>query len=88
VSRVVWKYDLSGVEWTFRMPSGAMVRHVAEQDGQIRLWAEVDPSALLENRTFVVAGTGHPLPNRELQFVGSLLAAGGEFVFHVYEALS
>ena len=41
----------------------------------------------MELRTFLVKGTGHPLPDRGLRYVGTVQEAGGRLVWHVFEQL-
>lgn len=83
----VWKFVIADPETPVQMPRGARVLHVAEQRGDVCVWAEVDPSMPLEPRRFVVAGTGHPLPAYRGPFLGTVLLAGGALVYHVWEDL-
>lgn len=83
--RVVWKYqgDLycyGGQR--FDMPADAQVVHVAEQNGLMTLWAEMDLSAPFVSRQFVLVGTGHPIA-AGLVYVGTIMR--DPFVWHVYE---
>lgn len=55
--------------------------HVAVQDGQLCVWAELDTAADPQNHRFAVIGTGHPAPVPG-EYVGSVLS--GMFVWHVY----
>lgn len=61
--------------------------HVGNQHDRIQLWAEVevDTSMRPAERTFYVFATGEELPNIKLQFIGTVLLAGGVYVVHVYE---
>lgn len=81
----VWKFVIADPETPVRMPEGAEVLHVAEQHGQVCLWALVDPAAMPMDRRFVIVGTGHPLPEHRGRFIGTVLLAGGGLVFHVWE---
>lgn len=83
----VWKFVIADPETPVRMPEGAEVLHVAEQRGQVCLWALVEPTARQVDRRFVIAGTGHPLPAHRGRFVGTVLISGGALVFHVWEDL-
>lgn len=84
----IYKYPLEIVDRQIvRMPTGAAIRAVMVQDGVTCLWAEVDPKAALEDRTFHIVGTGHAVPAVPyLRHVDSVI--DGRFVWHVYEALS
>ena len=84
--RTIWKYELEIADEAqkFRMPEGARLIFEATQQGSPCLWAEVDPEAPLVERWFVVHGTGHDI-DHDGDYVGSGLALGGQFVWHVYE---
>lgn len=87
MSRSVWKYILTPAEMRHYMPAGAEILHVHEQNGDICLWALVDPDAAKEQRNFVVLGTGH-LDDRNFshaEYIGSSHLRDGLFVFHVFE---
>lgn len=62
---------------------GAEFLAAAEQYGQITIWAEVDTSKPKKVRTVHVVGTGGQVPPR-LDYLGTVLLADGEYVFHVY----
>lgn len=67
------------------MPAGAQILHVGVQMEQIVcIWALVDENAPMEERSFAVVGTGHPVPENTAH-VGSVLMHGGAFVWHVFE---
>jgi hypothetical protein len=81
---VVWKYVLAPVpEQTINIPVGAQLLHVAEQNGQLCLWAKVDPSGAVVSRRFCVAGTGQEMP-AYTEYLGSAVLHG-DLVFHVFE---
>ncbi len=81
---VVWKFPLRWGEVTVSMPKHARIIHVAlGQDGKYpTLWAIVKPDAEQEYRTFVVAVTGHPLPEHCI-YIGTLI--DGDYVWHIFE---
>ncbi len=84
--KTIYKYPVSFGEFTQRMPKGAKVLSVQEQNGGIQMWALVDPPAPLEERRFILAGTGHLLPDdAEQRFVGTLQQAGGALVWHLFD---
>lgn len=83
--RIIWKHPLrfSGGEQLVRvMPVHSIPVHFGMQNGAPTLWCECDPEAPLEDRRFVVAGTGHPLPDNGM-YIGS--CQDGAFVWHAYE---
>lgn len=80
----VWKFTLAMEEKQgVSMPQGAKILHLAEQHGELCLWALVDPDAAQEVREFVIAGTGHTSPTDG--HVGTALMKGGEYVWHLFE---
>jgi hypothetical protein len=88
VSRTIWKYDLPSVlsdDPMVMMPDGADVLCVQVQDGFPRVWALVDPDAARVAHRFRVYGTGHSLPNEPGRYIGTWQAAGGMFVWHLFD---
>lgn len=84
----VYKYNLPMDDYvTINLPRGAEVLHVGVQHGETQLWAKVDTGKPAEKRRFRIAGTGHPLDGDKLEFVGTLMLAGGGLVFHVFEVV-
>lgn len=65
-----------------QMPKGAIPRHLGIQDATIALWADVNPQAEPESRTFVLAGTGEEIPE-DVIFVATVIA--GAFVWHLFD---
>lgn len=57
--RVIWKYMIPSPDCTIDMPAGAYVVGFGHQDGQLVLWAEVDPAAEVKPRAFRIVGIGH-----------------------------
>lgn len=61
------------------------------QDRAPTLWLEVEPGdeAPVQNRTFVLFGTGHELPDdKKLMHVGSAIGFEGRLVLHCYEDIT
>ena len=85
-TKTIWKFPLALVDaYPVDMPRGARILSVADQNGTLCLWAEVDPEAPCETRRIRIVGSGHPVPQEpKLQFIGT--AVQGPFVWHVYEA--
>ncbi len=84
----VHKYALPVADqFILDIPKGAELLHVDVQHGEPHLWAKVDTSKRLEPRSFLLAGTGHPLPEIPSRFVGTVLLHGGVVVFHLFEVI-
>ncbi len=84
MARTVWKYDVplnDVVE--VQMPQGSRILKFDTQQGVLTLWALVSPEFTPERRRFRLAGTGHPLPEGSLDYIGSCLQ--GPFVWHLFE---
>lgn len=97
MSRVVWKYPLAPAV-TLTMPIGARVVAVGrDPNGNPSLWAEVNELAPYRRsdaheqrgRHFVVLGTGWPLPDEPVEYVGTVFATDlYPQIWHVYEFVS
>lgn len=83
--QAVYKYVMGNEVATIELPIGAKIIHLAEQHGQTCMWVQVDTEAEKEKRYFVLYGTGHPMLNAEHTFIGTMLTAGGNLVWHVFE---
>lgn len=82
--KAVYKYNLHPYARNM-MPVGAKPLSVHAQGNDLCLWALVDTEAELENREFVIVGTGHEVHDHAGEFIGSALLAGGTLVLHVFE---
>lgn len=90
VSATIWKFpipvNLGQPFGTFDVPVGATFRHLANQNDELALWFEVDPDAPREQRSFLLIGTGHKIPeDAALRYLGTALFHGGTLVLHCYE---
>ena len=68
-----------------KMPRAARPMAVAEQDGSLCLWAQVETEDVLTEHLFVIRGTGHPLRGNEGPYIGTVVMSYG-LVWHVYVA--
>jgi hypothetical protein len=88
--RKVFKYTLEEAEQqALDLPVGAELLSVGYQNGQLRLWALVDPDqTMTETHRIRMAGTGHPLPDGvELAFLGRVGLLDGALILHFFEEL-
>jgi hypothetical protein len=84
---VVWKYDLDPLFLftKLHMPVGAKVLTVGAQNGELRLWAEVDPLRRPEPRQFMAVPTGVEVDLHGTTYVGTVQLSDPDLVvFHVY----
>lgn len=82
--KTIWKFVITPT-CTLDIPKDAEVLSIKNQGENICMWVKVDPSNATEERKFVVCGTGHTLPELELEFIDSVLLFDGGLVFHVFE---
>jgi len=96
--RTVWRFEIpmeiqdGAAKWnnrfTIKMPAGAEVLTIQVQGSKPCIWAKVDPEQELTDRSFMLVGTGHPLPIEPQDFVhykGTFQLAGGALVFHLFD---
>lgn len=83
----IWKYELGIMDSQhITMPRDAQILSVANQGGQLCLWAMVDADKPSECRSIEIIGTGNPVHQDmgvERRFIGTVLM--GPFVWHVFE---
>ena len=77
--KTIYKYNLSQ---PVHMPWGSTVVKVGIQNGQCCIWALVDTNAPVEERRFVVVGTGSEIDDN-MVYVGTMFEE--PFVWHVVE---
>lgn len=86
MNSTIWKFVLG--PWASRvgMPRDARILHVHEQDGQVCIWAEVDPMAPTVERKVALRPTGGRADQTAV-YVGTvhLVEAGRPIVLHVYD---
>lgn len=80
----IWKYRVA-TKTVLQIPKGGRVLSVDEQNGDIYIWVLANPNAEKEDRTFLVYGTGHDIPDNPMWFVGTVQLMGGKLVFHIFE---
>ena len=83
----VWKYEIQADDYaTLNLPKDAKILSVQEQNGQPCLWVLVDDQeSVHEERKFRLAGTGHPIKEKNFVFLGTFQLYGGSFVGHLFE---
>lgn len=82
--KTVWKFPLEPLAPRVVMPEGARIVHIAAQAGEVCLWAEVNPEAPREKRTFHCVMTGGRADGRG-EYVGTAHLVDSGLVVHVYE---
>jgi hypothetical protein len=64
------------------MPRGARILHLALQNNEPHIWAEVESTASFERRFFHIVGTGFDIDSFDV-YIGTYQLP--PFVWHVYE---
>lgn len=83
----IYKYKLKITDiQCVSLPEGAELLSVGNQNGNLCLWARVDPDRPEETLTIEIIGTGNPIPEAKRSFIGTVII--DPFVWHVYERLS
>ncbi len=87
--KTVWKYKIRIEDRTVAdIPVGAIFRVLEQRSDSVycTLWYEVpDTDAEMETHTFGIFGTGHPLPNEPMTYLGTTIDYRLSLAFHVYE---
>jgi hypothetical protein len=82
----IWKFTLPADLYSVvKMPKGAAILSVQEQFDDFMAWAVVDPDAEWEERTILLLGTGHPMPDGRWDHISTFQMSGGNYVFHAFE---
>ena len=82
--KTIYKYQLETTDQqTITMPVGSEIISLHIQHGVPCIWVKVDIGNEVGDRTFGTFGTGHPLPENNLEFIGTYQK--DQFVFHVFE---
>ena len=69
--KVIWKYQMPVLErFTMKLPKGAEIIRVADQEGMLWLWAIVNSNAPDEERHFVAVKCGANVPEGNLKYIG------------------
>jgi len=85
---IIWKYKI-GIGNTIKIPKGAKVLSSKIQNSQICLWIKVNTDKDIENRRFVVIGTGHEIDNNlKMKFIDTVINKDESLVFHIFEVIN
>jgi hypothetical protein len=88
VTAAIFRYEIPvDDQWHELQLSGA-VHHVACRDRAdiVEVWA-LHSGGPTVARSFRVYGTGQPLPDHRVTYLGTALASGGAIVWHLMERL-
>jgi hypothetical protein len=85
MSMTIWKYpfEITG-PFELMLPTEAKILSVDVQGEQPCMWALVEAENILEERRFVIVGTGHPAPTPTAsEYIGTFQQP--PFVWHLFE---
>lgn len=83
----VYKYPIPiEDEFDLELPEGAKILKVELQGQHPNIWALVNSENTNQKRSFRFAGTGHSLPDKNLNYIGSIHPHNGALVFHLFES--
>lgn len=100
----IYKYTIDNIEsivsdnnkvgYDIEMPVNSKILSAKVQNGNLCIWALVDPDYELETRTVFVIGTGWPLIDvifstrknieQKINFIDTVLLGNGAFVYHIF----
>lgn len=85
MTKAIWKFPLLNPDNQVLMPLGAKVLAIQIQDGDLMLWALVDPHySTTESRMFRIFATGEEVYSPEKwEYIGTFQKSW--FVGHVFE---
>jgi len=82
---VIWKYELPvDGSHKIKIPEGAKGLSVQWKKDKLCLWCLVDQNNITETREVAIYGTGHDLPEKFGDYVGTFQMYGGNLIFHVF----
>ncbi len=85
--KTIWKMQLALKDnQVIALPKGSTILTVQIQRGTPCLWALVDPTKLQEKRHIRIAGTGHPIIEKEAsRYIGTVQMLESDLIWHVFE---
>lgn len=87
--RTIYKQDLSLTDDQYiEVPVGAKLLHIDIQNQKPCIWYECESKNVLKKLRILCFGTGREIPyTNNLRYIGTVLVASGNGVFHFYEEL-
>ncbi|PID86399.1 hypothetical protein CSB08_00235 [Candidatus Gracilibacteria bacterium] len=84
----VYKYEVPIEDYfSLQIPKGSEILSFQTQRSTPCIWVKVDPENTTEERKFRFLGTGHPIEEENLSFIGTIKLHQGGLVFHLFEIL-
>ena len=84
--KIIYKYPIKITDYqVIEMPINSNILTVQMQKETPCIWAIVDPDNKPELRHIRIVGTGHPINNTMINYIGTFQMASGILVWHVFE---
>lgn len=85
--KTIYKYEVQPFNETMMLPDGAKILSVGEQGSRIYIWALVESTVPADTPRYIKSyGTGHPVEDTTLSFIGTVQMQDG-LVFHFFEEI-
>lgn len=88
----VWKFALEPDETgrcLVELPWHSRVLCVQLQVGRPHIWVLVEPlTTAKQTFAFYIIGTGHPVPDLQLDYLGTFQLANGALIYHVFRDIN
>ena len=82
----VFKYPVPANDYFYLdLPRGAKILTVQIENSRPQIWALVNPENPTETRNFCLAGTGNPMNEKNLIYIGTFQASNESFIWHLFE---
>jgi hypothetical protein len=86
--RAIYRYKVPVDDRWHQIAAGDPVGVGCRDVQTVEFWVVHDNAAPARDvRSFMVVGTGHPLPEGRIRIWGTATAPGGQFVWHLIEML-
>jgi len=82
----IFKYQVPIKDYCeIQMPKNTQILTFQSQYDIPCIWALVDPEQPIESRKFRIAGTGHEIKGKALEYIGTCQMMNGTLVWHLFE---
>jgi hypothetical protein len=84
-TREIWKFPLQiEHEQCLMMPTNPEYLSAQFQNGQLCVWAMIEPDNLKRQYKFFIVGTGHKVPDNVGAYIGTVQQLPHNLVWHVF----
>jgi len=86
--KTIYKYQIP-IEDSFiiDLPAKAQILSVQMQGNRPFIWAMVNPNNSIEEFKFRLYGTGHPIKDMAVQYIGTFQMMQGSLVYHLFQSI-